>query len=102
MKATLEELLAKILTRPQIHSKLYTTTRQINAGAPLGFYVNKSDLGLPSGATIVGLIVEQTQANGYVVGNAFDIDANRIYVGLFNHYTQALNATVGIRVLYEI
>lgn len=101
MKAALEKLLTKVLTKPQIHSTLYLVTRQMPVGA-LGFYVNKSDLGLPTGATIVGLIVEQTPANGYVTGNAFDINDTQIYVGLYNHYTTALNAPTSIRVLYEI
>ena len=101
MKATLEKLLAKILTRPQMQSTLYTTTRTIGAGSALGFYVNKSALDLPSGAEIKGLIVEQTQSNGHVTGTAFDINATQIYVGLFNNYTSALTGTVSVRVLYE-
>lgn len=100
MKLDLKEWIAKI-TGQTLHATLFTETRSVGTG-PSGYYVNKSDLGLPSGASIQGLIVENTPSNGFVVGNALDIDATRIYVGLYNHYSSSLSGTVGIRVLYKV
>lgn len=99
-RGLIDKVLAK-LVQDEMRSKLFSKSWQCPTG-PSGTFVNKSELGLPNGATIKGLVVESTQSQGHVVGNAKDYDSTRIYVGLYNHYSQALSGAVEIRVFYTL
>lgn len=100
VKETLNRLLEKA-SQPQLHSLLYSQQVSVSPGA-VGISVSKSSTGLPAGATIQGLIVEGTPSNGFVVGNAIDLDANTLYVGLYNLYNSTLTGPVQVRILYAL
>lgn len=98
MKATLEKLLAKILTKPQLKTATFSVTTSFVVGA--GAVTISTPL--PAGATIKSRCISLYPNAQWVYCGIHSVTDTSTVIAYRNNFSSAFTATVELTVFYEI